>query len=71
MVFGLCPAGTEFYDFTKTSFDLLRAGVVFYRNMGSEAWNDFLGLFLILTTMSSQGLLQDGPEGSRFFQTFF
>ena len=23
MVFGLCPARTEFYDFTKASFELL------------------------------------------------
>ena len=26
-------------------------GIVFYRNMGPKPWHDFLGLFLILTTM--------------------
>ena len=28
MVFGLCPAGTEFYGFTKNSFELLRGYIL-------------------------------------------
>ena len=28
MVFGLCSAGTEFYDFTKTNFELLKGCIL-------------------------------------------
>ena len=42
MVFGLSPAGTEFYDFTKTSFELQRTRAL--KKYGSQtlnAWHDF------------------------------
>ena len=49
MAFGLCPAGTEFYDFTKTSFELHR--VCTFKKYGSQCLARFLRLFLILTTV--------------------
>ena len=49
MVFGLCPAGTEFYDFTKTSFELLRGYIL--KKYGSQSLARLLRLFLILTTV--------------------
>ena len=42
MVFGLSPAGTEFCDFTKTSFELQRTRAL--KKYGSQtlnAWHDF------------------------------
>ena len=49
MVFGLCPAGTEFYYFTKTSFELHRKCAL--KKYGSQCLAQFLRLFLILTTV--------------------
>ena len=34
-VFDLCPAGTEFYDFTKTSFEPLRGCIL--QKYGSQS----------------------------------
>ena len=50
MVFGLCPAGTEFYDFTKASFELLRGCIL--KKYGFQSLARLLGLFLILTTVT-------------------
>ena len=41
MLFGLCPAGTEFYDFTITSFELLWGCI--FQKYGSQSLARLLG----------------------------
>ena len=41
MVFGLCPAGTEFYGFTKNSFELLRGYIL--QKYGSHSLAQLFG----------------------------
>ena len=41
MVFGLCPAGTQIYNFTKTSFKLLRGCIL--QKYGSQSLSRLFG----------------------------
>ena len=51
MGFGLCPAGTEFYNFTKASIELQM--VCTFKKYGSQCLARLLRLFLTLTTVFS------------------
>ena len=69
MVFGLCSAGTEFFDFTETSFELHRTRA--FKKYGSQWLALLLRLLLILTTVIVFALVILMGYGQNFRSTIF